>query len=279
MAGNPSLRLSVTVENRIVGNGSGVNDPLELLRRDRCICFVAATLLCGWWRCCRAFGSDAFRPTINRLLGHLTVVLVGVLLALFWLAPMLSEYEYFVTRPNPVNLSSYFSLVLWSYCVVALIGVATWRRNPSPEMWPYLGGCGLLAGALVFSSTVAPEWFPLQAPRLLAILIFLLAVPAGYALAAALRGLARLLRELPGKDQAISLKRAPYTTGVALVLLLVAGFTSPGTKIQYSFYTPEEFSEITRILDFAKGGVTGAIWLRFLSSARLELEDQSDQFA
>jgi len=88
---------------------------------------------------------------------------------------------------------------------------------------------------------------------LLAILIFLLAVPAGYALAAAFRGLARLLRDFPGKDQAISFKRTPYTTGIALVLFLVAGFTSPGTKIQYSFYTPEEFSEIASILDFAKG--------------------------
>jgi len=215
--------------------------------------FVAATLLCDGWKCWRTFGSRDFRPTVKRLLGRLAVVLVGVLLALFWLAPMLSEYEYLVTRPNPVNLGRYFSPVLWGYCVVALIGAAIWRRNPSPRMWPYLGGCGLLAVALFFSSAVTPAWFPLQAPRLLAILIFLLAVPAGYALAAALRALARLLREFPGKDQAFSLTRVRYTAGIALASLLVAGFTSPGTKIQYSFYSPEEFSEIARILDFAKG--------------------------
>src|SRR6266542_3802701 len=41
-----------------------------------------------------------------------------------------------------------------------------------------------VAVALFLSSTVAPEWFPFQAPRLLAILIFLLTVPAGHALAA-----------------------------------------------------------------------------------------------
>jgi hypothetical protein len=41
--------------------------------------------------------------------------------------------------------------------------------------------------------------------------------------------------------------------GIALMSLLLAGFTSPGTKIRYSFYTPEEFSEIAPILDFAKG--------------------------
>jgi len=260
------------------------------------VVFVAATLFCDGWECWRAFGSDAFRPTVKKLLGRLAVVLVGVLLALFWLAPMLSEYEYFVTRPNPVNLSSYFSPALWGYCAVALIGAATWRRNPSPGMWPYLGGCGLMALALFFSSTVAPDWFPLQAPRLLAILIFLLAVPAGHALAAAFRALAMLLGEYPshrvtepqrrgdkdiGKeiDRSVakfnhpispshplfaslcdsvvlwlkSLIRARRTTGTVLMLLLVAGFTSPGTKIQYSFYTPEEFSEIARILDFAKG--------------------------
>jgi hypothetical protein len=219
--------------------------------------FVAATLLCDGWRCWRAFGSGAFRQTVKTLLGRLAVVTVGVLLALFWLAPMLSEYEYFVTRPNPVNLIRYFSPVLWGYCVVALIGAAIWRRDPSPGMWPYLGGCGLLAVALFFSSAVAPAWFPLQAPRLLAILIFLLAVPAGYALAAALRALARLLRELPRKDQAFSLTRVRCTAGIALASLLVAGFTSPGTKIQYSFYSPEEFSEISRILDFAKGRRNG----------------------
>ena len=215
--------------------------------------FAAATLLYDGWECWRAFGGGDFRPAVNRLLSRLAVVLFGVLLALFWLAPMLSEYEYLVTRPNPVNLSRYFSSVLIGYCVVALIGAAVWRRNSSPGMWPYLGGCGLVALALFFSSTVAPEWFPLQAPRLLAMLIFLLAVPAGHALAAAIRALAKLLREFPEKGQAVSLKRAPYTTGIALVLLLVAGFTSPGTKIQYSFYTPEEFSEMARILDFAKG--------------------------
>jgi hypothetical protein len=215
--------------------------------------FVVATLLCDGWNCWRAVGSGAFRPAVNRLIGHLAIVLVGVLLALFWLAPMFSEYEYFVTRPNPVNLNRYFSPVLWGYCVVAAIGAAIWRRNPSSGMWPYLGGCGLLAVALIFSSAVAPEWFPLQAPRLLAILIFLLAVPAGCALAAAFRWLARLLREFPGKDQAFSLRRARYTTVIAVSVLAVAGFTSPGTKIQYSFYTPEGFAEIARILDFAKG--------------------------
>lgn len=69
-----------------------------------------------------------------------------------------------------------------------------------------------------------------------------------------LRWFAALLfaRYFPGKNYAVSLTRAPRTTGIALALLLVAAFTSPGTKIQYSFYTPEEFSEIARILDFAK---------------------------
>jgi hypothetical protein len=264
--------------------------------------FVAATLLCDGWRCWGAYGSDAFRPTTNRLLCRLAVVLVAVLLALFWLGPMFSEYEYFVARPNPVKLNRYFSPVLWCYCVVALIGAAIWRRRPSPGMWPYLGGCGLMALALSFSSTVAPGWFPLQAPRLLAFLIFLLALPAGYALAAASHALARLLGKYPGHratepqrpvegetkgqgDREKSLRslcgsmalwlkrsvRAPYTTGIVLLLLLVAGFTSPGTKIQYSFYTPEKFSEIARILEFAKGRSDG----RYLVEVPLQRETRA----
>jgi len=255
------------------------------------VVFVAATLLCDGWKCRRTFGSGDFRPTVKRLLGRLAVVLVGVLLALFWLAPMLSEYEYFVTRPDPVDLNHFFSPVLWGYCVVALIGAAIWRRNSSPGMWPYLGGCGLLAVALFLSSTVAPEWFPFQAPRLLAILIFLLTVPAGHALAAVFRELTSPPDEYPGsapenatlilqqsrgesggsaekerkkrafwqapRDPSGSVEplrwRKFAATGVVLVSLLVAGFTSPGTGIQYSFYSPEEFSEIARILDYAKG--------------------------
>jgi hypothetical protein len=237
--------------------------------------FVAVTLLYDGWKCWRAYGNDEFRQTVKTLLGRLAVVLVSVLLALFWLVPMFSEYEYFVTRPHSVNLIRYFSPVLWGYCVVSLIGAAIWRRNSSPGIWPYLGGCSLLAVALFFSSTIAPEWFPLQTPRLLAILIFLLAIPAGYALAAAFHALASLLGECHGhratepqrqgagkterqKDREKGERHHPLSaprslvTGIALVLLLAAGFTSPGTKIQYSFYTPEEFSEIARILDFAK---------------------------
>jgi hypothetical protein len=253
--------------------------------------FVAATLLCDGWKYWRAVDSGAFRQAVNRLLGHLAVVIVSFLLALFWLAPMFSEYEYFVTRPELVDLNHFLSPVLWGYCVVALVGAAIWRRNPSPGMWPYLGGCGLLAVALFLSSTVAPKWFPLQAPRLLAILIFLLAVPVGHALAAVFRELAIPPGEHPGcapENETLSppqsneerggfaekerkkrafwqTLRAPSgsaahlrwrkfaATGIVIVSLLVAGFTSPGTGIQYSFYSPEEFSEIARILDFAKG--------------------------
>jgi hypothetical protein len=252
--------------------------------------FVAATLLSDGWKCWRAVDSGAFRQAVNRLLGHLAVVIVSVLLALFWLAPMFSEYEYFVTRPDPVDLNHFFSPVLWGYCVLALVGAAIWRRNSSPGMWPYLGGCGLLAVALFLSSTFAPEWLPLQAQRLLAILVFLLAVPAGHALAAVFRELTIPPDDYPGSapDSASSISpqsrgelggfaekekkkrafwqvlRAPSgsaahlrwrkfaATGIVLVSLLVAGFTSPGTGIQYSFYTTEEFSEVARILDFAK---------------------------
>ncbi len=213
--------------------------------------FVAAALLCDGYKCLRTIGSSEFRPTAYTLFARLASVLFSVLLVLFWLAPMFSEYEYFVTRPNPVNLGRYFSNVLWGYCIVAVIGAAIWRKNPSPAMWSYLGGCGLLSGALFFSSA-APAWFPLQAQRLLAILIFLLAVLAGIALAAAFRGLARLLGEFPGKDQAFSLKRVRYTAGIALGGLAVTVLTSPGTKIQFSFYTPQKFTEIASILDFAK---------------------------
>jgi hypothetical protein len=57
MADALSLRLSATVENGIVGNNAGVNDPLELLRRDRSGCFCGGDfalrlvdVLAGSWQ-------------------------------------------------------------------------------------------------------------------------------------------------------------------------------------------------------------------------------------
>ena len=61
-----------------------------------------------------------------------------------------------------------------------------------------------------------------------------------------------MLGKFSEKKQVNSLRHSYYVSGIALLVLIVVVITSPGSRIQYSFYTPEKFSEIAGILDFAK---------------------------
>ncbi len=109
---------------------------------------------------------------------------------------------------------------------------------------PYLATCLLLALAVVFSTTLAPSWFPLQAPRFLATLTFLLTVPAGFALAFAFGWLARLLGETAASDTEFSFRRARYSSVVALTLFLLLALTAPSLGWTYAFYPISSRSSI-----------------------------------
>lgn len=111
------------------------------------------------------------------LLAHLTIPIVASCLTLFWVAPMLSTYEYFVSRPF-----TYLVLVvpMWVWYAAAAAGALCWLKRPTNSTWQFLMTCLALAVIIVFSAAVAPRWFPLQANRFSATLFFLLAVPVGY---------------------------------------------------------------------------------------------------
>ncbi len=119
-------------------------------------------------------------------------------------------------------------------------------------MRPYLATCLLLALAVVFSATFAPSWFPLQAPRFLATLTFLLTVPVGFALAAAFVWLARLFGETKGSDVEFSFRRARYSTVVAMVLFLLLALTAPSLGWAYAFYPKGAKTPIDGVLEFAR---------------------------
>jgi len=117
---------------------------------------------------------------------------------------------------------------------------------------PYLATCLLLALAVVFSTTLAPSWFPLQAPRFLATLTFLLTVPAGFALAFAFGWLARLLGETAASDTEFSFRRARYSSVVALTLFLLLALTAPSLGWTYAFYPKGAKTPIEGVLEFAR---------------------------
>lgn len=63
------------------------------------------------------------------LISHLVSPIVALLLSLFWLVPVLTEYRYFVTRPYLPEAKSLFSPWLLGWYAVALLGSIVWIQQ------------------------------------------------------------------------------------------------------------------------------------------------------
>lgn len=145
---------------------------------------VTAALLAAATAAARLPGVWKRGTLLDRRLRHrLFTPLAAFALSMYWLGPMLAEYQYFVTRPQPVSPAALFPPLMLAWFGAACVGGARWLRKPSPPMWPFLAVCVLLASATIFGA-LAPAWFPLQGPRFMSVLVFLLALPVGKALAA-----------------------------------------------------------------------------------------------
>jgi hypothetical protein len=215
--------------------------------------FVAATVIAGAVRYRRASDGDGRREERGSLISHLLSPLISFGLSLFWLLPMINSYEYFVTRPFVVETGQLVTPSLWLWYALAALGGFFWvRRYPTRLAWPYLAACVVLGAIVLFAATIAPPWFPLQSPRFLATLNFLLTVPVGYALTAAFRAFAKLLGEVRSTDQPLTLRRVRYTAGTALVILSILALSSPGTRWAYAFYPRGGKGDIDGVLAFAR---------------------------
>ena len=191
-------------------------------------------------------GADARADAWRRLVAHFATPLVALALCLFWLAPMFTTYEYFVTRPLVIPLGGLVTPWLWGWYTVAFVGVVLWWRRSSEFARAYILTLLALAAGVVFASTVAPPWFPLQAFRFLSTLNFMLAVPVGVALAAALDFFKVEVRRPRGAW--------PVMRHASVVLLAVVAFgvfqaTRPTGGL--AFYTPEENERLEAVLRFA----------------------------
>ena len=150
-----------------------------------CVFFIAATIVNDIKGGSRE-GSKQPSPQARKdLLAHIISPLVALLLTLFWLIPVLSDYEYFVTRPQTLPLKQILSVPNLIWYTFAIIGVLRWVRHPSKAMRPFLWACFALACGVVLATVISPRWFPFQAPRFIATLNFLLVVPIGQCVAAA----------------------------------------------------------------------------------------------
>lgn len=185
--------------------------------------------LCVLWRAAR---GDA--EAIRELLARGGALLLGAALAAFWLVPMLSTYDYFVTRPL-VEVSLYPTPLMQGWYVLTCGGLLLWLCRASRPV-PYLVTCVGLVTTLVSASAVAPSWFPLQAFRCVPIVTFFTAVPVAVLLVAmvtAARDLAsRLVARLPSRVRARRIRRSPgrsatlAAVATIVVVLLLAGLAT-----------------------------------------------------
>jgi hypothetical protein len=215
------------------------------------ILFIAANLVTDWLRLRRAASVDEKIAGRRALITHLSAPVIAFGLTLFWVVPMASRYNYFVTRPVISEFSQLISPALIGWYVLAIAGSIVWARQPSRATWPYLATCMVLAFAMLSAGTMVPRWFPLQSARFLTTLNFLLAVPVGQLLAFIFRAFARLLRETSGRGQPLSIKQVRYTTGTAAVLLALLAFNSPGPRPALAFYSHAEPPGLSGVLEFA----------------------------
>lgn len=182
--------------------------------------FIAATLATDLRRYRAASREESDEPR-RALFAHLVTPLIAFGLTLFWLAPMLTEYTYFVTRPFSLIIIT-GKMVFWF--ILALYGCARWLRRPTPALGPYLITCAVLVFVVVFAAVVSPPWFPMQANRMTPSITYLLAVPVGYAVADLVGRVRSLLGRGPARLRSAGLRAEPYVRGALLGLLFLLMF-------------------------------------------------------
>jgi hypothetical protein len=217
--------------------------------------FVATTVIGDAVLYFRETDSERRSLELRTLTAHLASPLLAACLTLFWVVPVLGQYGYFVTRPYVIEAGQLMTPYLWLWYALAIAGSVLWLRRPTRAALSYISACMVLAIAATFATVLSPRWFPLQAPRFLITLNFLLTVPVGLLVVAGFRWLAWLLGEVDRKGQILSIGRVRYTTATALVLLAIFVLTSPAPRWgnARSFFKEGEKSEIDELLSFASG--------------------------
>lgn len=210
--------------------------------------FIASVLICDIAVWLRSSNPAQRQQQRTNLLFHFLSPWLAVALSAFWLVPMLSSYEYLVTRPLIRPLSQMGTTPLWCWYFLAAIGATIWWRTPIGRLGPYLLACLILLVLLIFSGTFAPAWFPLQVFRFFSTINFLLCVPIGISLAYVVR------LYLEKRASRNSNKASLVFGSLGVVFLLVLAFTMSSKKLTkaFAFYTAETYPRISEVLEFAK---------------------------
>ena len=218
------------------------------------IIFIASILLwdiVGWIRA----SDPALRQQHRRNFAfHFLSPWLAVALSAFWLAPMLSSYQYLVTRPLIRPLSQLITTPLWCWYALAVIGALIWWRRPIGRLGPYLLASFILLVGLVFSGSFAPAWFPLQVFRFFSTVNFLFCVPIGISLAYAIE---LYLKKRPRAEPSRAQQIVFVALGAIVVVALALVMSSKKLTRAFAFYTPETFPRIAGVLEFGKSHKDG----------------------
>ncbi len=245
------------------------------------ILFIASVL--GWdvVKLIRARDADVRRQLRQTFLLHLLSPLLALGLTAFWVVPMVSTYQYLVTRPLIRPLSQLVTTPTWAWYALAAIGFAIWVRRPFRRLGPYLTACALLLAALIFSGSFAPTWFPLQVFRFFSTSNFLLSLPVGISIAYLARlYLSKIRRPAPAPNSGSKRMRILVSvfTFLALTALAYAMSTKKLTQAR-AFYTAQDIGRIGPALDFARAHNDGAYLVEVLPSKAPKGLVRSDSLA
>ena len=246
------------------------------------IVFIAAVLLCDIVSWARVSDPVKRRELRKNFLLHFFSPWLALALSAFWLVPMLSSYEYLVTRPLIRPLSELITRPLWLWYFLAAAGALIWLRRRAGVLGPYLLACLLLLIAALFAGSLAPVWFPLQVFRFFSTINFLLCVPVGISLA--------YLAELYMKKRASWTSKSvskpspvkqffPLALAVVAIVALTVATSSKKLTRASAFYTPETFPRISAVLEFAQNRKDGRYLVEVLPSVAPGKLVRSDSLA
>src|SRR6185369_11390068 len=215
--------------------------------------------------------TDQRQQQWRNLLWHSVSPLLAAALCAFWLVPMISSYDYLVTRPLIQPLSVIMTTPLWCWYLLAAIGAGIWWRTRSDQLGPFFLACLILLLALIFSGTFAPAWFPLQVFRFFSMVNFLFCVPVGISLAYVVQlyqNWIERLRSASSLPEKSGLKKQIAFVAISAVWVVGLAFGMSSKKLTkaFAFYTPETLPRITGPLNFAKDHKDGRYLVEVLPS-------------
>lgn len=221
--------------------------------------FIAAVLAFDLWHWFREVDASERRQLRNTLLLHFASPWLALALTAFWMVPMISSYQYLVTRPLIKPLGQLITPPIWCWYFLAATGAFIWLRRPFGRLAPYLATCFILLVILIFAGSLAPTWFPLQVFRFFSTLNALLCLPIGISIAHAFDlYLGKKTRDHSGQ-QPIKPLHAALLVVLTIGLLSGLAFAMSSKKLTqaFAFHTDETFKHISNVLEFGKSHRNG----------------------